>query len=186
MNDIGRVIIIAVCLLVIISCAFALSYSIAKKNSIKKMYLDIEKILESLMDSSNDEKFKLEKIYSEAFDYIFQTPRYLYYIKVIANMGNQEICVNNAVKWQLRKAFNDESIRFVEHVEGLMRMDIDSKNKEVKKLYIVYPNARSLLKYINECEMIFIHPDTDVYGTNIIPFVALAENPKLLKVDKEI
>ena len=76
-------------------------------------------------------------------------------------------------------------MRFVENIEGLMRMD-EENERNAKRLYIVYPNARTLLKYINECEMVFIHPDTDVYGTNIISYVALKENPGILKIKKEI
>lgn len=184
MNDIIKIIILALCFIIILGCIIVLSYNIAKKNNIKRMYNEVEKILESLIPPEKKEKFELNRLYREDYDYVFDTPAYLYYIKVIPNQGNQEICVNNSVKWQLRKSFNDESMRFVAQVEGLMRMDIDS-HKPYKKIYIIYPNARSLLKYINECEMIFIHPDTDVYGTNIIPYVALKENPKLLRVEEE-
>lgn len=185
MEDIIKLIILGVCLITIVVCGIILSYSIAKKNGIKRMYAEIEKVLESRIIQSKKELFRLDKLHTEAYDYIFETPAYLYYIKVIPNFGNCEICVNNSVKWQLRKSFNDERMNFVEQVEGLMRMDIHA-DKPVKKLYIIYPNARSLLKYINECEMVFIHADTDVYGTNIIPFMTLKEDPKLIQINKEI
>jgi hypothetical protein len=51
---------------------------------------------------------------------------------------------------------------------------LSASSKPNKKLYIVYPNARSLLKYINECEMVFIKPNTDIiikkspYAVNLI------------------
>lgn len=185
MDDIIKLIILIICLAIVIACFSVLFYSIAKKNAIKKMYVDVEKVLESLIIASRQNEFNLEKLYRNDYDYLFDTPAFTYYIKVIPNASNQEICVNNSVKWQLRKSFNEETMRFAENVEGLMRMDITS-TKPYKKLYIIYPNARSLLKYINECEMVFIHPDTDVYGTNIIPYAMLEENPKLIKVVKEI
>ena len=60
-------------------------------------------------------------------------------------------------------------------------MELDP-TKAYKKLYVIYPNARTLLKYINECEMIFINPNTDVYGTNIITYAELKEKTNLIEV----
>ena len=185
MDDWLKILIISSCLLVVIICILCIVYSITKKNSIKKMYFEIESTLESLIIEENKNDYNLQKLYLKDYDYIFETPLYIYYIKIVPNTSNQEICVNNSVKWQLRKSFNDETMRFVENIEGLMRMDIPS-SKPLKKLYIIYPNARTLLKYINECEMVFIHPTTDVYGANIIPFVQLKDNPNLIKTNEEI
>lgn len=185
MEDWLKILIICLCLMIFLIFILSFVLSVTKKNAIKKMYLDVEKVLESLITEEHKDQFNLQKLYLKDYDYIFDTPLYTYYIKIVPNPANQEICVNNSVKWQLRKSFNDETMRFVENIEGLMRMDIDS-NKAYKKLYIIYPNARTLLKYINECEMVFIHPNTDVYGTNIIPFVALEETPNLIKTTEEI
>lgn len=184
MEDWLKILIISVCVVIFLICILYVILSVTKKNSIKKMYLEVEKIFETLIPE-DAEGYEIKKLFIKDYDYVFETPAYTYYIKIVPNAGNQEICVNNSVKWQLRKSFNDETMRFVDNIEGLMRMDIDSL-KPYKKLYIIYPNARTLLKYINECEMVFIHPNTDVYGTNIIPYVALKENPNLIKTNEEI
>ena len=144
------------------------------------MYIAINQLFNEYIKDNPECKF--EEVSKAEYDYKFETPNYIYYIKIVPNFTNQEITVNNSVKWQLRKSFNDESLRFVDGIEPLMRMDINSVGKISKKLYIVYPNARSLLKYINECEMEFVHPDTDVYGTNIITFVNLNENRDLIEI----
>ncbi|MBE6137815.1 MAG: hypothetical protein E7176_05410 [Erysipelotrichaceae bacterium] len=156
-----------------------------KKNSILTMYNDIEGLFEDIINSNPNLNCKFDRFNTTDYDYIFSTPAYDYYIKIVPNMSNQEICVNNAVKWQLRKSFNDQTLRFVEGIDGLMKMEMD-ETKAYKKLFIVYPNARSLLKYINECEMVFVSPTTDVYGTNIIPYLAIKENPNLIVLEKEI
>ena len=59
-----------------------------------------------------------------------------------------------------------------------MRMDVPLKidDKDTVKLYIIYPNAKTLLIYVNECEMEFVSPKTDVYGTRIVTFVNLLQN----------
>ena len=119
-----KIVILAICLVVILGFGIILCYGIVQKNNTKKMYSEVEKVLEGMIIQSKKEKFKLERIMKAQYDYVFHTPYCKYYIKVIPNLANEEICVNNSVKWQLRKSFNDESMRFVDHVEGLMRMDI--------------------------------------------------------------
>ncbi len=154
------------------------------KNRIKKMFKDVEDVLTEIVmqDKDNSELIKIEydtkKENRHAYDFILRTKSFSYYIKVVDNHSGYEICVNNSVKWQIRKSFNDESMNFVPDIEELMRMELPKEfdEKIPKKLYIIYPGARSLLRYINECEMEFVHPTTDVYGTNIITFSDLKEN----------
>lgn len=182
---IGAIIIVVITSIIILA-------NILKSKQEKKMYMDIESLFKKLVEINKEEysytKIERPKKKSEAYlmpyDYILESKKYRYHIKLIPNLANQEICVNNSVKWQLRRSFNDESLRFVENVEQLMRLDLPhtSNNKANKKLYIIYPNARSLLKYINECEMEFVHPHTDVYGTNIITYIALSEHLDLIKL----
>lgn len=178
-------IIIIVAIIALIVLFYVFSYMI-NKNKINKMNQSIESILNQIVSKDKD-NFSFKKTENKkgdvpTYDYTLETNKYRYFIKVVPNDNNQEICVNNSVKWQLRKSFNDESMRFVPDIEHLMRLDlpISENNKINKKLYIIYPNARSLLKYINECEMEFVHPNTDVYGTNIITYVNLKEHLELI------
>ncbi|MDE5855960.1 MAG: hypothetical protein K2H06_02835, partial [Anaeroplasmataceae bacterium] len=104
-------------------------------------------------------------------------------IKVIYNFSNQEICINNAIKWQLRKLSDQhETMTFVEGIEPLMRLDLNNTEKKEHKLFIIYPNVTALLKVINECEMVFVYPDTDVYGSQVIPYKKLLEDINLLDI----
>lgn len=70
----------------------------------------------------------------------------------------------------------------VEGVEPLMRLDLANTQKKEHKLFIIYPNVTALLKVINECEMVFVYPDTDVYGAQVISYKKLEENLDLLEV----
>lgn len=178
---IGLGVIVSIILIIIL---FSVSLSIHNKRRIRTMFNNIENVLNSVVniDKENSELKKIEYENKKAprlpYDYILKTRDYFYYIKVVDNNGGHEICVNNSVKWQIRKSFNDESMHFVPEIEELMRMELprEDENRIPRKLYIIYPNARSLLRYINECEMEFVHPNTDVYGTNIITYNDLKEN----------
>ena len=180
-----------------------------KKHKIRNMYLAIDQLLNQIV--KENENFELAKSTEPEYDYKLKTNNNVYYLKVIPNFDSEEITINNSVKWQLRKSFNDETMRFVPDVEGFMRYEfpedeiIESKKKKATnvnekemtfsdlgldlnekkdkkqykkniKMYIVYPNARSLLMYNNECEMKFVNPTTDVYGTNVITFQELVKN----------
>ena len=58
-------------------------------------------------------------------------------------------------------------------------LDLNINNnitKKNKKIFLIYPNARLLLMYINECEMKFVTPKTNINGSNVITFVDLMAN----------
>lgn len=139
-------------------------------------------LLNTICDERINDKYTLELANNNVYDYYIETNNHRYYIKLINNPYNQEICVNNAIKWQLRRCVKEKEIRFVDGVEQLMRMDIKKGEKTAHKLYIIYPNCKALFKVINECEMIFVNPDTDIYGSNIITFKQLQEDHNLLEL----
>ena len=117
------------------------------------------------------------------YDFILDTPNFKYFIKVIPNFASYEITINNSIKWQIRRSYTDESLNFANGVEEFMRYDIPNQaGKTTKKIYIIYPNSRSLLKYVNECEMEFVTPETDIYGTQVITYLALNEDLSLIKI----
>ena len=71
---------------------------------------------------------------------------------------------------------------FVEDIEPLMRLELENSIKKEHKLFIIYPNVTALLKVINECEMAFVYPDTDVYGAQVIPYKRLIEDTELIEL----
>ncbi len=181
MDKLWKYIIIIATALAVFGVILIVLSTVFNKNRIRKMRNQIEEIFNDYVKKHFDYKFEI--VPKAEYDYIFETIRFRYYVKVVPNFNNQEITVNNSVKWQLRKSFNDESLRFVDGIEPLMRMELPANDNKInKKLYIVYPNARTLLKYINECEMEFVHPDTDVYGTNIITYINLRENRDIIEI----
>lgn len=199
-----KITILCIALFILVLIAI-ISISITIKNhKLKNMYLKIETFFKNYVKANEGSTF--EKSTEAEYDYKLKTKNNNYYFKVIPNFSGEEITINNSVKWQLRKSFNDETMRFVPDVEGFMRYEIEDEyiesKKEIKdekeftfsdlgldqtekektkkkkniKIYIIYPNARLLLMYINECEMKFINPNTDVYGTNVIAFMELEKN----------
>lgn len=175
---ISKVIIAGVAIIIVV--AIIMISIIYGNHAHKKRMQNITELLQKACEESGINNYKLEQSKKNVYDFHLETDKHIYYIKVVNNSANQEICVNNAIKWQLRKHVNNDQIVFLEGIEGLMRLDLPKNPKKQHKLFIIYPNARALLKVINECEMVFVYPETDVYGANIVTYIKLSENPKLL------
>lgn len=170
--------------IIVLLVGLVILLNVLNRRRIKNMFINVSNLLNQIVDLDKDNselnriEYDLKKNQKPPYDFVLKTEGYVYYIKVVDNHSGYEICVNNSVKWQIRKTFADESMNFVSDIEELMRMELprEDSTRIPKKLYIIYPGARSLLRYINECEMEFIHPTTDVYGTNIITYNDLKEN----------
>ena len=79
----------------------------------EKRKKDCFNILNQICQKKVKDNYKLELVNNNlAYDYFIETENYKYYIKLINNPNNQEICVNNAIKWQLRTGPHDKEIRF--------------------------------------------------------------------------
>lgn len=171
--------IIVIILILVIIC---LVIHFGKVSLVNNMYKNVTTLLKKIQkeDKGNDLKIitpeKKSKRLTQTYDYILETKNNKYYIKVIPNFENHEICINNSVKWQIRRSINDNTMNFVQNIEGLMRFEANKQDeKKIRKLYIIYPSSKSLLRYINECEMEFVKKDTDVYGCNVVTYKQMYE-----------
>lgn len=162
--------------LAIIIATIIMTLKIYTVNRKKKMHQAIEELLNEYV-KADPLYAKLEKSNTYEYDYILTTRELKVYIMVIPNFHLGEICINAPTKWQFRKNYADESSHFVPRVDRLMRFDPPSEvSLRTKRLYIVYPSSKSLLRYINECEMEFVRPETDLNGTSVITYSELLEH----------
>ncbi len=154
-----------------------------QKKKDQKRKNDILRLFTNACKAKGIEEYKLEYVKKDTYDFYFEDSKNIYYVKVIYNLSNQEICINNAIKWQLRRLSDKiETFSFVEGVEPLMRLDLTNTEKKEHKLFIIYPDITAILKVINECEMVFVYPDTDVYGAKVISYSKLLEDLSILEL----
>lgn len=119
-------------------------------------------------------------IKNKPFDYEIETKECNYLIKVIFNFRKLEISVNSKNYWQL----NDKVVSSkkggtkLEGIYDLINADLKS-SKPLKKIYLVYPDAKVLVKAINESELSFIYPNTDCYGAHLVKFDEIKEITKI-------
>lgn len=166
---------------IVVLIAIILLINIYSKQINNKIKNSIVKIIDVACKNKGIIDYRLDTVKKSTHDFYLETNNSIYYIKLIYNFKNYEICINNSTKWQIRRSNSSESqMKFVEGVDDLMRLDLPKSGKKNYKLYIIYPNTKALLKVINECEMVFVYPDTDIYGTNVVTYKQLVEDVDLL------
>ena len=75
------------------------------------------------------------------------------------------------------RIYEDSYSKFVPRVDKLARFDPPYEGGlTIRRMYIIYPLAKSILRYINDCEMEFIHFDTDINGANIVTYLELKDD----------
>ena len=131
-----------------------------------------EAIYNLLSEIIDIDDYKLERISIAGFNYRITSKSKSIYICVVDNFNCNEILVNSPLKWQTKSNPTDDSIKFIESIKTPMLAKIKD-DKEIHKLFIVYPNARQLMRAVNECEYEFIYPETDVFGVNAITYNTL-------------
>ena len=102
---------------------------------------------------------------------------------MIYNPGRHEINVNAKDYWQINKGVvsSRKSGEQMKNVYDLINFKIDGEKykKNTIKLYVIYPDSIGLMKVLNECEMQFVKPKTDIYGTKMTKYVNLKEEFEL-------
>lgn len=146
-------------------------HSIKKGRILDRMYIEVNEALKKLVEQSNN-KYSYEKFTNEVYDFTLTSNKFQYYIKIIPNLNNEDICIYSALKWNFGKTLGVENKKEVKLNEELIRLDVkkEKNGKKPRKLFIIYPDAKSLIMVVNECEYEFVDSDTDVYGNNIITY----------------
>lgn len=149
--------------------------------------LDLEQ--EEEITKIPDNAFKVERVSKKnnaqaLYDFKMVLPNKILFIKIIPNFSNAEICMNNAVKWQIKKSFNDKSNKFID-VDEFVRFDPQKEIDYIKtsKVALIYPHSNTILRYINECEMKFVTPKNDLNGLFVMTYQNLVDNYKDIKCE---
>ena len=135
-----------------------------------------DSIYKTLLSISNDVK----KTKNKAFDYEMRHNNRTFLIKVIYNPSSDEICINAKHYWQKNHGVVSSRKKGdqMKGVYDLIFYDLEANGypSDTVKLYVIYPESKRLMKVINECEMVFIKPDVDIYGSRVINYLTMKED----------
>lgn len=99
----------------------------------------------------------LEKVTNNSHQYVLKKQDRTYLIRLIYAPSVKEVSFNSKRHWQL---FSSSGKKMIE-THGFQ--DIEGN-----KLIIIYPQPGKIVKYINENEIVFVNPKSDVFGMSAI------------------
>lgn len=177
MKTLDIILLIAIFLIIVIIVVIVLAIT-AHKKTMDKLH---ENIYNLLADLTFDQEAKIEKTTAYGFQYRLIEKNRITYICIVYNPKCSEILINSRNKWQIKENPTDESLVFLDEIVEPMMSEIKDE-KEVRKLFIIYPNARQLMIAINECEYAFVYPKTDVYGASVVTYNRLLYTKDIKKM----
>lgn len=125
-----------------------------------KQYLDNNQISYNLEPSKN-RLFNLELTINET----------IYLLKIINIPNNAEVQVNNMTTWEVKYGAGNHpgkaqpNHKYLSGIAGFMNYKPQTNEK---RIVVMTPKSKKIVMYINECEIVFVTPTTNVYGVNII------------------
>ncbi|MBE6130752.1 MAG: hypothetical protein E7183_03450 [Erysipelotrichaceae bacterium] len=159
MDDIIIFIVLAVITAVVLILVFTKNANI--KSSIEESFYNKIKTL----------GYEITNIENKCYDQIIKNSEITFIVKIIKIPEYAEIQINNKVTWEIKYGAGNTPgkaqpyKKYLKDIENFM--NYTPQDNEIK-LVIATPNPKKIVKYINECEIVFVTPYTDVYGTRLI------------------
>lgn len=148
----------------VIIIAIILYQKIRNKMALKK--------IEETLNTVCDEVKVVEK--NPAFDFECLKNNQKYLVKVVFFYCQDEININSKNYWQANHGAvsSRKKGEKLPNVYDLVNFNLEANGYplDTKKLYVIYPKATTLMKVINECEMVLIKPNVDCHGSKVTNF----------------
>ena len=129
----------------------------------------IEKLENYLKKAKISHEFKT--LNNDIYDIDLKINDNKYVIKIVIVPEYSEIQINSKETWEVKYGAGNTPGKVQPHKRYLNEISTFQKtsfpNGEIK-LILFSPKPKKIVKYINECEIVFVNPSTDVYGSRII------------------
>ena len=159
MEDIIIIIIIVLIVLGILIFVFAKS----EKNK--------STIEETFYNKIKELGYEVTDVEYKCYNQIIKNEQVTFIVKTIKIPEYAEIQINNKVTWEIKYGAGNTPGKAQPYKKMLKDisefMNLKVQENEIK-LVIATPQPKKIVKYINECEIVFVTPYTDVYGTRLI------------------
>ncbi|MCM1514789.1 MAG: hypothetical protein NC090_07355, partial [Anaeroplasma bactoclasticum] len=115
--------------------------------------------------------YSLQEGKQQFYDFCLEIHHSTYYIKFLILPSFSEIQINNKTTWEVKYGAGktpgkvQPKKRFLTEIVDFMKADVAST---AQKVVIISPKPKKIVKYINESEIVFVKPTTDVYGARLI------------------
>ena len=153
---------------VIVICALDILYIALIKPTIYKNKA-IRLIKKAALN--NKKNVHIIKNKNEGCSFSIKVDEKTYNAKVLMSPKNCDLQINNIDTWvcYIKASSDSMKTKLVNNLSRFMNSSLDNR------IVILSKKAKTIKKVINECEMIMVKPETDVYKINIINFDKIGE-----------
>ena len=150
---------------VLVILGIVIANAIMTKKASKALLNSVDEYLKSY-----NETYELTYLTDDTHEIDLKINNHHFAIKVILVPAYSEIQVNNRSTWEVKYGAGNTPgkvqphKRYLTEVSSFMRRDFD---EGIEKIVIFSPKPKKIVKYINECEIVFVDAKTDVYGARI-------------------
>lgn len=115
--------------------------------------------------------YSLKEGNCQFYDLRLEISNTIYYIKFLILPSFSEVQINNKTTWEVKYGAGNTpgkaqpKKRYLTEIIDFMKETLESDSQ---KVVILVPKPKKIVKYINESEIIFVKPTTDVYGAHLI------------------
>ena len=127
--------------------------------------------IENYLNKIKELGYNISKEENKEYDYVISNNSSSFIVKLIKIPEYSEIQINNKVTWEVKYGAGNKIgkaqpyKKYLKEIEPFMNLVVDNS---FTKLVIATPKPKKMVKYINECEIVFVTPKTDVYGVKLI------------------
>lgn len=127
--------------------------------------------IENYLNKIKELGFNISKEENKVYDYIIKNESTTFIAKLIKIPEYSEIQINNKTTWEIKYGAGNTVgkaqpyKKYLKEIEPFMNLDVENS---ITKVVIATPKPKKMVKYINECEIVFVNPHTDVYGVKLI------------------
>jgi len=107
------------------------------------------------------------------YQFRIETDKVVYLVKLVVIGPQNELIITNPDFWCINsdpKSWNRSSSPKLVHGVKDFRTWIESSNKKIFRLALIFPGCRNITLYKNESDVEVVHPETDVFGVWIVQF----------------
>lgn len=118
--------------------------------------------------------YEIIECQKECYDLEIKNKNITFIVKLITIPEFAEIQINNQTTWEIKYGAGNKIgksqpySKYLKNINDFMNFPVN--NNQQIKVVIVSPTPKKIVKYINECEIEFVTPYTNVYGTRIISY----------------
>ena len=150
-------------LIVVIGFALVLVFSSFKPNP-KQVIEDIEKTLKD-----NNIDYTIELSENKNYSFILTVNNKKYIVLVLPIEKFAEVTINNVTTWEMHYGAGDKPGKAQPYKTRIPEIpSFMNTESEYDKIVLVQPDAKQIVYWKNENEIVFVEPNTKVYGVNVL------------------